>query len=141
MALKSRSYILDLDHVKLSCGIFFILSCLMERYVHLHCCQKYSPKRPIASSLLIFHFSGGQVLCLKSKAGRAEIWQNNAQVIGLISPVSKSSLEFHSACKTAQRHTQRQKTKCFQHSHEFLSERLETSYFFTFWKISSVNCI
>ena len=30
MALKSRSYILDLDHVRLSFGIFFFLSCLME---------------------------------------------------------------------------------------------------------------
>ena len=30
MALKSRSYILDLDRVKLSMGIFFFLSCLME---------------------------------------------------------------------------------------------------------------
>ena len=30
MALKSRSYILDLDHMKSSLGIFFFLSCLME---------------------------------------------------------------------------------------------------------------
>ena len=29
MVLKSRSYFFDLDHVKLSLGIFFILSCLM----------------------------------------------------------------------------------------------------------------
>ena len=29
-ALKSRNYILDLDHVKLSLGIFFFLSCLIE---------------------------------------------------------------------------------------------------------------
>ena len=32
MALKSRSYILDLDHVKLSLGIF--LSCLIESIFH-----------------------------------------------------------------------------------------------------------
>ena len=32
MALKSRSYILDLDCVKLSLGIFFFLSCLMESF-------------------------------------------------------------------------------------------------------------
>ena len=34
MALKSRSYILDLDHVKLSLGIFFFLSCLIESIFH-----------------------------------------------------------------------------------------------------------
>ena len=34
MALKSRSYILDLDRVRLSVGIFFFLSCLMERIFH-----------------------------------------------------------------------------------------------------------
>ena len=34
MALKSRSYILDLDRVKLSLGIFFFLSCLMESFFH-----------------------------------------------------------------------------------------------------------
>ena len=34
MALKSRSYILDLDHVKLSLGIFFCLSCLIKSFVH-----------------------------------------------------------------------------------------------------------
>ena len=33
MALKSRSYILDLDHVKLPFGIFF-LSCLIESIFH-----------------------------------------------------------------------------------------------------------
>ena len=34
MDLKSRSYILDLDRVKLSLGIFFFLSCLMESFFH-----------------------------------------------------------------------------------------------------------
>ena len=34
MALKSRSYILDLDHVKLSLGIFFLLGFLMESFLH-----------------------------------------------------------------------------------------------------------
>ena len=34
MALKSRSYILDLDHVKLYLGIFFFLSCLIEIIFH-----------------------------------------------------------------------------------------------------------
>ena len=34
MALKSRSYILDLDHVKLSLGIFFFPSCLIESLLH-----------------------------------------------------------------------------------------------------------
>ena len=34
ISLKSRSYILDLDSVKLSLGIFFFLSCLMEIFFH-----------------------------------------------------------------------------------------------------------
>ena len=34
MAQKSRSYILYLDHVKLSLGIFFFLSCLIESIFH-----------------------------------------------------------------------------------------------------------
>ena len=34
MALKSRGYGLDLDHVKLSLGIFFILICLTESLLH-----------------------------------------------------------------------------------------------------------
>ena len=34
MALKSGSYILDLDHMKSSLVIFFILSCLMESFLH-----------------------------------------------------------------------------------------------------------
>ena len=35
MALKSRSYFLDLDRVKLSLGIFYFLSCLMESFHQL----------------------------------------------------------------------------------------------------------
>ena len=34
MAQKSRSYIPDLDRVKLSFGILFFLSCLMESFFH-----------------------------------------------------------------------------------------------------------
>ena len=34
MALKPRSYILDLDHFKLSLGIFSFLSCLIESIFH-----------------------------------------------------------------------------------------------------------
>ena len=34
MALKSRSYYFDLDLVKLSLGIFFFLSCLIESIFH-----------------------------------------------------------------------------------------------------------
>ena len=34
MALKYRSHILDLDHFKLSLGIFFFLSCLIESIFH-----------------------------------------------------------------------------------------------------------
>ena len=34
MALKSRSYILDLDRVQLSLGIFFFLSCLMKSFFY-----------------------------------------------------------------------------------------------------------
>ena len=36
IALKSKSYILYLDHVKLSLGIFFFLSCLIESILHQH---------------------------------------------------------------------------------------------------------
>ena len=49
MALKSRSYLLDLDCVKLSLGIFF-LSCLMKSSFHqilgstFIFCQKHTPK-------------------------------------------------------------------------------------------------
>ena len=34
MALKSRRYILDLDQVNLSLGIFFFMSCLIETILH-----------------------------------------------------------------------------------------------------------
>ena len=34
ISLKSRSYNLDLDHDQLSLEFFFILSCLMESYLH-----------------------------------------------------------------------------------------------------------
>ena len=34
IALKSRSYILDLDCVKLSLVIFFFLRCLMKSFFH-----------------------------------------------------------------------------------------------------------
>ena len=49
MALKSRSFILDLDRVMLSLGIFFFLSCLMESFHQLSgstfiFCQKHTPK-------------------------------------------------------------------------------------------------
>ena len=50
MALKSRSYILDLDRVKLFLYIFFFMSCLMERFFHqlsgstFIFCQKHAPK-------------------------------------------------------------------------------------------------
>ena len=47
--LKSRSYILDLDHVKLSLGIFLFLSCLMKIFFASFqdipfFCQKHTPK-------------------------------------------------------------------------------------------------
>ena len=49
VALKSRSYILDLDRGRLSFGIFVFLSCLMERFftqvrIYLYLCQKHTPK-------------------------------------------------------------------------------------------------
>ena len=34
LALKSRSYFIDLDHVKLSLGILFLLGCLMDSLLH-----------------------------------------------------------------------------------------------------------
>ena len=50
MSLKSVIYIFDLDHVKLSMGIFFILSCFKEILLHKlsgsspFLCQKQTPK-------------------------------------------------------------------------------------------------
>ena len=49
MALKSRNYFLDLDRVKLSLGVFFFLSCLMESFFHqllgsTFFCQTQRPK-------------------------------------------------------------------------------------------------
>ena len=34
MAIKSGSYIFDLDHIKSSLGIFFFLSCLIKSIFH-----------------------------------------------------------------------------------------------------------
>ena len=34
LALKSRSYIPDLNHVKMFLGIFFLMGCLMESFLH-----------------------------------------------------------------------------------------------------------
>ena len=52
MALKSRSSILDLDHVTLSSGIFFLLGCLMKSFlrqpsgirIYLYFGRKHTPK-------------------------------------------------------------------------------------------------
>ena len=49
MALKSRSYILDLDHVKLSLGFFFTGLFNGEFFIpafriYLYFCQKHTPK-------------------------------------------------------------------------------------------------
>ena len=50
MALKSRSYILDLDHVKLSLGIFFFSGLFNGELItpsfriYLYFCQKHTPK-------------------------------------------------------------------------------------------------
>ena len=45
MALKSESYILDLDCVKLSLGFFF-LSCSTAFRIYLYFCQKHTAKSP-----------------------------------------------------------------------------------------------
>ena len=50
MALKSRSYIFDLDLVKLSLGIFFLSELFNREYfspafrIYLYFCQKHTPK-------------------------------------------------------------------------------------------------
>ena len=50
MALKSRSYILDLDEVNLSLGIFFFSELFNRDYfsqafrIYLYFCQKHTPK-------------------------------------------------------------------------------------------------
>ena len=65
IALKSRSYIIDLDHVKLSLGIFFFLSCLIES--------------------IFYQLSGSTFIFLKSTH------QKTANLMFcLISPVAKS---------------------------------------------------
>ena len=52
MALKSRIYILDLDRVKLSLGIFFFLSCLIKSFfspafrIYLYFLSKTHTKKP-----------------------------------------------------------------------------------------------
>ena len=67
MALKSRSYILDLDLVRLSFGIFFFLSCLMERFlpasrIYLHFCQKHTPKNRKFNVLPNFTYGKGSLV-------------------------------------------------------------------------------
>ena len=70
MALKSRSYIFELDHVKFSLGIFFCLSCLIEIMFHqlsgstLNFCQKHTPKSRKFNVLPIF--TCGKESCLIS---------------------------------------------------------------------------
>ena len=49
MVLKWRSYISNLDHVKLSLGFFFLLGCIIENLLHklswyTFFCQKHTPK-------------------------------------------------------------------------------------------------
>ena len=66
MALKSRSYILDFDHVKLSLGIFFLLDCLMESLLHqlsgcTFFCQKHTPKSCKFNVLQWQWFLGGSL--------------------------------------------------------------------------------
>ena len=67
MALKSRSYILDLDHVKLSLGIFFSELFNREYFspafrTYLYFCQNHTPKRHKFNVLP--NFTCGKESCL-----------------------------------------------------------------------------
>ena len=55
MALKPRSYILDLDNVKLSLGISFFLRSLMAFRIYLIFCQKHTPEKLQILGLSLFH--------------------------------------------------------------------------------------
>ena len=68
MALKSRSYILDLDNVKLSLGTFFLLSCLIESIFH-----------QLSGSTIIFVKNTDQkaanlTFCLISPVTKTPVW-------------------------------------------------------------------
>ena len=73
MALKSRSYIFDLDHVKLSLGIFFFLSCLIESIFY-----------QLSGSTFIFVKSPQQkaanlMFCLISPVAKSPAWSVEGQ--------------------------------------------------------------
>ena len=68
MALNSRSYIFDLDLVKLSLGIIFFLSCLIESILH-----------HLSGSTLIFvkntHKKAANLMfCLISPVAQSPAW-------------------------------------------------------------------
>ena len=78
MALKSRSYILDLDHVKMSLGIFFFLSCLIETIFH-----------QLSGSTFIFvkntHQKGANLMfCIISPAAQSPAWSVEGQFMNYI---------------------------------------------------------
>ena len=76
MALKSRSYILDLDHVKLSLGLFF-LSCLIERFFHQF----------LGSTFILVknthHKTANLMVCLISPVAKTPVWFLEGQYIGV----------------------------------------------------------
>ena len=82
MALKSRSYIFDLDHVKLSLGIFFFLSCLIESIFY-----------QLSGSTFIFVKSTHQkaanlVLCLISPVAKSPAWSVEGQFNPFSGPIN-----------------------------------------------------
>ena len=73
MALKSRSYIFDLDHVKLSLEIFFFLSSLIESIFH-----------QLSRSTFIFVKNTHQkaanlTFCLISPVAKSPVWSLEGQ--------------------------------------------------------------
>ena len=75
MDLKSRSYIIDLDQVKLSWGLFFFLSCLIETFFH-----------QLSGSTLIFVKNTHQkatnlMFCLISPVAKTLAWFLEGQYI------------------------------------------------------------
>ena len=76
MALKSRSYIFDLDNVELSLVIFFFLSCLIESIFH-----------QLSGSTIIFvtntlQKAANLMFCLISPVAKSPAWSVEGQYRG-----------------------------------------------------------
>ena len=84
-ALKSRSYILDLVNVKLSLGIFFFLSCLIDSiFHHLSGTTFFKVKNT--------HQKGANLtFCLISPVAKTPSWFLGVQSSGFLRPYFQNS--------------------------------------------------